>query len=329
MLALWQQQANQTARRRVAMIAQYAVTAAIVTVAMYSAAFVADSGTLHFTSLLQWVTSHSDDASFSFSIGKNLVTSIAGNLRLALGGRLPLIRAVWSPFLALTTTTVIALSALLIVRLASVKGKLHLKIGNSHVAWLASTWIGIYSAFLLIWLPHNTFYRLFYLPGVLILLGTFIGKTMERHYRLALAVAWLFFWNLGYHIYPYAQPAANPTLQIAKTLQNMWGPGTVVYWNVYAADNRTIQYFNAPVKWKELWGRAWIGDIQQTMDATTAAGRSLWFDLAALEQFAAEDREFQAWLTMNCQLGSRYEFRNGDHTTGFVQLMTKRLSVQK
>ena len=327
-LALWQQKANQTSLQKVAAIARYAITASIITVAMYSAAFVAHFGTFHLPSLLRWVTSHSQDVSFSFAIGENLVTSVVGHIKLVLGGRVPLIRAVWDPFLALTTAALIALATLLVLRLRS-GGKLNVGNGYSHATWMASIWIGIYFAFLLVWLPRNTFYRLFYLPGLLILLGTFIAGTRKRHYRLALAVAALFFWNLGFHIYPYAQPAANPTLQNAQALQTIWSPGTIVYWDVYAADNRTIQYFNPQVKWKELWGRAWVGDIQQTMDAASAAGKGLWFDLPALERFAAEDHEFQAWLATNCQLGSKYEFTNGNHRTGFVQLIPKRLSVHQ
>ena len=102
-----------------------------------------------------------------------------------------------------------------------------------------------------------------------------------------------------------------------------------MYWDVYATDNLTIQYFNPQVQWKELWGRAWIGDIQQTMSAASAAGKSLWFDLPALERFEPEDRELRAWLATNCQLGSKYEFTNGNHRTGFVQLIPKRLSVHQ
>ena len=93
-LALWQQKANQTLLRKVAAIAQYAITASVIAVAMYSAAFVAHFGTFHLPSLLRWVTSHSQDVSFSFAIGENLVTSVVGHLKLVLGGRLPLIREI-------------------------------------------------------------------------------------------------------------------------------------------------------------------------------------------------------------------------------------------
>jgi len=45
------------------------------------------------------------------------------------------------------------------------KAKLKLHSGDPGIArttMMTLVWIGIYAAFLLVWLPHNTFYRLFY-----------------------------------------------------------------------------------------------------------------------------------------------------------------------
>jgi len=126
-------------------------------------------------------------------------------------------------------------------------------------------------------------------------------RRARTHYRLALAVAILFLWNLGFHIYPYAQSVANPTLEIATDSRSHGLPALSCI-GCPCRDNRTIQYFNPQVKWKELWERAWIGDIEQTMDAAYATGKRLWFDLAALERFNAEDQEFSAWLKTKCQL---------------------------
>jgi hypothetical protein len=323
-LALWHQQAKQTRPRRVAGIARYAFTAAAITISFYSAAFAAISPTFSFPEVLRWVTSYSNDVSFSFTLGKNLVTSVAGNMKLFLGGRLPLIWTVWNPRTALTAAALIGLTAVLLMRLRT-SDTLKIDDPASYAARaglvrMSILWVGIYCAFLLVWLPHNTFYRLFYLPALLLLAGTFLASTPERRFRLACAVAVMFLWNLGFHIYPYAQAQSNGALQMARTMQNIWPAGTFVYWDVHAADNRTIQYFNTSVRWKELWDRAWISDIQQTVDQANAQRKSLWFDLRALERFAATDPEFQAWLAGRCRLGPRQEFNNSDHKTAFVEL---------
>jgi hypothetical protein len=319
---LWQKETNRTVRQKIVAIAQYGLTAAAVTMGVYAAAFAVRFGTFQLVSFLRWMTSYSQDVVLSSDIWKNAVTSLAGHVKLVLGGRLPLIRAVWNPFLVLTTATLTALTTLLVVRLR--RGlKLDLKNRYPDVVRMMIVWIAVYVIFLLVWLPHNTFYRLFYLPALLMLAGTLVPAAPQRRYRLALAVAVLFFWNLGFHIYPYAQLISNPTLEMAQTLRKTWPEGTVVYWNVYGSDNRTIQYFNPQVRWKELWDRVWIRDVEQAKDTAYAGGNSFWFDLPALERFAAEDQEFRAWLTKCCRLDSAHELTLGNGRIGFVQLMPR------
>jgi len=151
--------------------------------------------------------------------------------------------------------------------------------------------------------------------------GALLAGTQQRQYRLALGVAVLFFWNLGFHIYPYAQRQSNGALKIAEALQKIWPAGAVVYWNVHASDNRTIQYFNPDVQWKPLWDHAVISEVQQTLEVAYPIGKSVWFDINAIRQFAQNDPEFRTWLVTKCRLGASHEFVNGNHSTGFVELL--------
>src|SRR5437870_5169807 len=103
---------------------------------------------IHLAPFLQWITSYSQDAGFSFSIWKNLVTSIAGHVKLVVGGRLALVRAVWNPFLALTTAGLTALATILAIRLR--RARLKLQSGDPGIARMTLTttmmtivWIGI------------------------------------------------------------------------------------------------------------------------------------------------------------------------------------------
>jgi len=320
MLGIWYQQSRHGHRRQVRGVVQYAATAATLTVLTYYAAFVYEFHQYKLSGLLRWVTSYSQDAAFSLNIGKNVVTSLIGHVRLFLGGRLPLVLAVWNPFIAFTAAAFVALASLFVLR---IRREPRLTLSNQYrpIAWLALVWIGTYSSFLLFWSPHNTFYRIFYTPGLLLLAGALMAGTHQRQYGLAIAVAMLFFWNLGFDIYPYSKPELNRTLAIAQALQKVWPSRAVVYWDVYAADNRTVQYFNPNLEWKPLWGRAWVGDLQETMERTYAKKQTLWFDLNALRSFRQKDPEFNSWLTTNCRTGVEHEFVNGDHKIGFVQLM--------
>src|SRR5213593_3771527 len=320
MLRLWHQTSNSTRKTRYVRLSEYIGTAGLLVVFAYYAVFAAVFHTYDPVSLLRWVTSYSQDAAFSFNLSRNLVSSLLGHVRLFWGGRLPLVRAVWNPLIAFSLAALVVLLIILIFRIR--RGNVP-ELTPEYVSVLRGSvvWVAVYCAFLFFWLPHNTFYRLFYLPGLLMGAGAIIAGTQPRQYRLALGVAILFFWNLGFDIYPYAQPQSNGTLRIAENFQKIWPAGAVVYWDVYAADNRTIQYFNRDVEWKPLFSRPPIDEIQQTLNAAHRIGKSVWFDTNALDQFAQTDPEFRTWLITKCRLGSRYEFKNGNHNTGFVQLL--------
>jgi hypothetical protein len=184
---------------------------------------------------------------------------------------------------------------------------------------MLGVWCGVYIAFLVAWLPHNTFYRIFYLPALVLFVAGFAAEGRTKHNRLALGVAALFLLNFGFHIYPQSQPGTNPGVVIADQMRGVWKPGDVVYWDVYAADNRTIRYFSPEVVWKELWGRAWVVLLEDSFGHF----KGLWIDSVALAKFRQQDPEFEAWLRDNVRIEESYEFPVGDHVVGFAKLARK------
>ncbi len=143
----------------------------------------------------------------------------------------------------------------------------------------------------------------------------------SESFLLALAVGFLFCVNLSSSIYPAAQPALNHTELFARSMQDVWKPGTIVYGNAYADENLTIKYFNPQVTWKKLWNRAPLEDLDPILHQLNASGNTLWFDLAELEKFSLEDPAFSDWLKANCHLGETRKFRNAENIVGFVQLV--------
>ena len=320
-LGLWYQSSSEPHRRRLLNITQYTLSAAGLTLLVYSLAFAARGGSFDFSKFVSWCASHSPDASFSFAIGKNAVTSLLGQVKLVLGGRLRLFLDQRNIVAALSIAAMIVTLAALCRRIFRAGVFVpRLKAPFLPIQRICLVWIFSYVVFLLFWLPHNTFYRLFYLPALVLLAGIFIGSSRTGSHRLALSVAVLFFFNFGFHIYPQAQPGVNPALQIATTMREVWGPGTIVYWDVYAAENRTIRYFNPQAEWKELWGPAQISQTQRSLAAAKEGGGTVWFDSVALEQLMT-DREFRMWLKANWRMGKTYEFFNRDRKLGFVQLL--------
>ena len=323
-IGLWYQTRNYPLKTRIAAVARYTVLAGFMTIAAYVFAFHFTHGTLDPGKMVNWISSHSYNSEFSFEIGRNLFTSVAGNVKLFMGGRMRFIQETWGLFIALTAVAAIGFFVILIWRLRQ-SGMPQLRWPNLKfipIVRICVVWIAVYVVFLVVWLPQNTFYRLFYLPALVLLAGTFIAssRTQSRSI-LALTVGFLFCVNLGSSIYPAAQPALNHTEQFAKSMQAIWTPGTTVYGNVYADENLTIKYFNPQVTWKKLWNRAPIEDLDPTLVQVKASGKAMWFDLAALEKLSSEDPSFSDWLKANCRLGDRHQFMNANDLVGFVQLV--------
>src|SRR5262249_38520014 len=147
------------------------------------------------------------------------------------------------------------------------------KYETKAVLSISLTTLASYGLFLFFWLPHNTFYRLFYLPAIVLLVGIFLrGMQRTGQLRLAFSVAAIFLFNFSFQIYPQTRPAANRPLSIATEMQTVWPPNTIVYWDVYSRDYQTIRYFNPQLEWKELWGRAWISQIEESVAKTSGNG---------------------------------------------------------
>ena len=317
-LALWQRSREQPQSSRLLNLNVFLLAAGIPTIGLYSLAFAIEHQVLTLREFIGWVVSHSQDVSFSFDLPRNIWTSVLGHIRLVLGGNLRLVLAQKSP-VSLVAAVALSVSLLVLIwRLVQVPPGF-LRPMRKEVLRLLPVlllWWGTYAVFLVVWLPHNTFYRLFYLPALVLLCSGVLPDVKTRHNRFAVAVAALFLLNFGFYIYPQTKPDANPTLQIADDMRAIWMPGDVVYWDVFRMENRTIRYFNPQVEWKELWGKAYASQIETSFKE----GGDVWFDSTALAEYRQRDRGLESWLLANCRINESYEFPVGNHVVGFTRL---------
>jgi hypothetical protein len=320
LMVLWSRTAGRPRRERLHGIAAYTLAAAVPTALTYALAFAARNDLRAPGEFMRWVASYAPDASFSFTLGKNLVTSMVGHVRLVFGGNMRLVMEQRSAVSAVAAMALGVTLLILIRRFAQTLPKaapLHERVRRLVPAF--AVWWGAYALFLLVWLPHNTFYRLFYLPALILMVAGFVNGPKTAYNRLALCVAALFLVNFGFYIYPQSRPGTNPGVVIAQEMRGVWKPGDVVYWDVYASDNRTIRYFSPEVEWKELWGRAYINLLEDSFAHSTG----LWFDSLALADFRRRDPEFAAWLSEHIRIEESYDFPVGDHVVGFTKLAKK------
>jgi hypothetical protein len=320
-LGVWARTADKTTGERLKGIALYTLSAAVPTLLVYVATFSLRNAGFSLREFLRWTASYSSDAAFSFALGKNIVTSLIGHVRLVLGGN---IRLVMEQRALVSMVAAVALAATLLILFRRVlqKSPTFFPVpGAFRNLWpMLGVWWCVYVVFLVVWLPHNTFYRLFYLPALVVLAAGFLNGPKTSHNRLALCVAALFLVNFGFYIYPQSRPGTNPSVVVADEMRGVWKPGEVVYWDVYAADNRTIRYFSPEVVWKELWGRAWVNLLEDSFSQFDG----LWIDSVALAHYRRQDPAFNSWLQENVRVEESYEFPVGNHVVGFTKLARKR-----
>jgi len=317
-LALWQRSKDQPRSRRLVNLLEFVLAAGLPTVGLYTLVFATEHEVWTFREFMRWVVSHSQDVSFSFDLPSNIWTSVRGHIRLVLGGNLRLVLAQRSP-VSLVAAVALGVSLLVLLQRLVQIPPAFLRPMRSEVRRLLPVlllWWGTYAVFLVVWLPRNTFYRLFYLPALVVLVSALIPDVKTRYNRLALAVAALFLLNFGFYIYPQTKSESNPTLQVADEMRTIWKPGDVVYWDVFRMENRTIRYFNPQVEWRELWGRAYTSQIETSFKE----GGDVWFDSTALTDYRRQDRDLESWLLANCHIYESYEFPVGNNVVGFTRL---------
>jgi len=294
-VALFWQASGLTQRRRTLIAVQFCVLSFFLVFTTYYYCFYLLAGTLSLARFAQWVTYSSPDASFSFDLLSNTGYTVRGNVRLFFKGRLSLLTGLINPAIVVVIA-VFAIVVLLSI-LALVRGTRwrHLISRFSPAKTYATPririyllWFGLYIAFLFFWLPQNTFYRLFYLPAIILFLGELLARRkLDREkptYRLGLFVAVMTFSNFLFFIYPNSHTEKYPPLSFALEMNNVWQPGTVVYFHSENSDNNLVAYFNPAIEWRPLRD---VEQMQTELKQLYDEGKTAWFDASAIDQIKA------------------------------------------
>ena len=256
--ALWWRSARRAA-------AVYAALAGALTLGAYAAAWRASST----SGFWAWMTSHASDASFSFGLVRNTAITLRSWFQLFAAGRPSLVR-----FTSPLTILLLALCAVCLLALARALPGVRWRpiIRHPELFRFALLWLASYALFLFFWLPHNTFYKLFALPAIVLL----AASCWQPGRAAAPAVALLALSNLTFAILPYSHPSANPAIAFALDLQ----AEGIVYFQDFNTDDWFARYFNPRTQWKPL-------ETTAAIEADLRAGRTVWLDTTALDRLAA------------------------------------------
>ena len=260
---------------------QYCAVAAGVTLPVYCAGFWLQQRSTHVSAFVHWLTFHSPDVTFTFNMPKDLAITLMNYPRLFFGGTGRLLQF-FGPFMLITVVLLaVVLTALLTVVFRHRKELrlLHFRLRPTLPMRMAVVWFVSYAVFLFFWLPWNTFYKLFCLPAIILIVALALtGYEGPRRYRLALLVAAMALANLAFYIFPYSRPDYNQALRFAHRMGEVWSDRTVVYYSDFIVDDWYIRYFNPRTTWKQIDPVNGVADFGQDADRELAAGREVWVD---------------------------------------------------
>ncbi|HWS99989.1 MAG TPA: hypothetical protein VN256_07065 [Pyrinomonadaceae bacterium] len=325
-LGILLQTTSQPTKRRIINVIKYAAAAFILTFPAFLYSFYLITGGLEVAPLVRWLTTFSPEHGFTFSFSDNLTYTLRGHSRLIAGGRLSFLRDLGGPFMYAMTALLLLVAAAFFYKLfrhfkelrtgfrAAPEDRARLR----ALRLLCGAWIVCYVVFLFFFIPQNTFYRLFYLPALVVLAGSFIApyEAAPNHahrYRAALFVAMLAIANLTFTAYPYALVRATPPLALALELNKSWPKGAVVYFAQWNSDNELIRYFNPQTVWREVNRETFEKEIKE------AGGASAWMDTTLIELYLPTP-EGRNWLDAHAVRRPEHELVNDKYKLRFYEI---------
>jgi hypothetical protein len=265
-------------RRR---LLQYCALAAGVTLPVYYAGFWLQQRSTGLGAFVRWLTYHSADTPFVLTLSKNLALTLMNYLQLFFGGTGHLLRF-FGPFMLVTFLLLAAALTALLTRTLRYREELrllHVRLAPTLPLRMAAVWWAPYLVFLFLWMPSNTFHKLFCLPAIIVIMAFFLREYRgPRRYRLALFVATMALANLAFYIFPYSRPDYNQAMRFAHRMGQVWPDRTVVYYSDFIVDDWYIRYFNPRTTWKQIDPVNGVANFAQDAERELAAGHEVWVD---------------------------------------------------
>ena len=331
-VGLYFQTSSQPAGRRIAPFLKYCLSAFLITLTIFFYSFYLIAGNFDFRPFLRWITNFSPEHGFTFNAWDNFVYTLRGHLRLFFGGRISLLGEISRPLMYAMVVIVFSLFAIFFFKLfrhfkefkAILRTAIYQGSQFKSLRILCIVWIASYLLFLFFFIPQNTFYRLFYLPAIIVLGGAILAPYEPllrgvRRGRALLFVAAMSAANLAFNTYPYAQIRANPPLALALELNKVWPPGTVIYLAEWNSDNLLVKYFNPATDWRIIKRET----LEQELQNMKAGDVATWIDTTLINQYSSTP-DGARWLEMRTT--EKRELVNDKYKLRFYRLRSGSLT---
>lgn len=294
----------------------FTVTTAVLILAAYAGLFYLARGEFDPFRFIRWTTSYSPDADTKFHLWSNLQYSLRGHVRLFFGGRLNSLRGLMNAAIVVLLVWLVASIIFFIVDLLKNlrATKPQLETPEKTVLLLSLVWTGVYVVFLFFWLPQNTFYRLFYLPALILLLGLALTPLKNSRALAAFVIATALA-NFLFLIYPSSHTEKYPPLAFAQRLNREWPAGTVVFYMDESSDLSLVRYFTPQTRWMRIHLK-FMDDPQAEMKKIYDEGGTVWFETSAIDAnpFGVQ------WFETHARKETLRELNDGAYRIRFVQV---------
>lgn len=165
------------------------------------------------------------------------------------------------------------------------EGKPALKPGR--VVAIAVVWILVYAGFLLFWEPWQTYYRVFYVPAIAVLVAVALSRLrrslfgsaiFNRRLTFGLCLVSLGLLNLALFIAPNMRSDSNALVEAAR--RTGWDDHTVVFFADRNEADTAFEYFNPSSDWHRL-SRSTLSGLDSDISATYNQGGNVWLNRSA------------------------------------------------
>ena len=338
-VAIWAHPNWRNAREKRRAVFTYTLAAGVPVLAAYCWVWfgVLDGG-WSFQEFTKWMTSNGSDVYEFKSIPSNALKSLWNLLRVFFGGRFSLafgfIKMPWLVVLVALMLTALACFV------AGVTKELRSRIGLPHVSdtdetpdavrkfmmKFALAWGGAFSLFLFFWLTQYPYYRLFFLPALILLIGILLRSrgaepTKHRIGPLPAFVVFMAALNFTFYIYPYSKIEANSSRKLAADAKGIWNDDTLVLYKDFTCDNWMMKYFNTQTTWSKIDFSNRENVARQLSDAL-GTRRAVWVDTTVLG-YLTSTPEAREWLESHASLSANWGVANKHNYIQFAQLIRR------
>ncbi len=320
-------QSGNDIRQRLRAVSKYAVVTGLLTFGIYYLCFYLQTGSVGVRDLMSWMTYYSTENGFVFNASESVSRTLSGTIKLFFGGRVSFLMENIDPLtLFLVFVDGLALLSFMVILVRGVIKRKQNGLGEiptaslNQAVTLCLVWISAYSVFLFFWIPKNTFYRMFYLTPLIVLIGVWLTKSNFLHLHRALAPIFtiiVVLSNFLFLILPYAKVRRETPLYMAKQMNTVWTQKSVIYFSSMDSDNNLVRYFNPETNWKQLGDTADEEILDSMLRENTVNGSDIWIEHSAYDNL--QRKGLATWLAAH-SITETYKLTDPAYNMIFVRL---------